>query len=229
MRDRRLFPALVGGGLLLVLLWPSTSSAPAVPDHVPPPPSPQRVAMLQELERWTRGHDHGFELFGGDRLARAEDRARGFALFGERAGGSERRQLLATLPYGSLIQDAAEQYRLDSLLLAAVVQAESGFDPAAISPQGAQGLMQLMPVTAQTYGVLRPADPRANVRAGARYLRDLLRRFDDDLELTLAAYNAGPAAVRRFRGVPPYRETRVYVERVLTLYLGYHRALWQEA
>ncbi len=89
--------------------------------------------------------------------------------------------------------------------------------------------MQLMPTTAQTYGASQPTDPHANVRAGARYLRDLLRRFDDDLELALAAYNAGPAAVRRFRGVPPYRETRGYVERVLTLYLGYHRTMWQEA
>jgi hypothetical protein len=229
MHDRRTFPALVGGGLLLVVLCPTTSSAPALPAHTPPPPGAERMAMLAELSHWSRQGDREFVLFGERALGTLEDeRRRSFALFSAEDDGG-RRALLATLPYGPLIADAAEAYRLDSLLLAAVVEAESGFDAAAISPQGARGLMQLMPMTAQSYGAARPADPRANVRAGARYLRDLLRRFDGDLELALAAYNAGPAAVRRFRGVPPYRETRMYVERVLTLYLGYHRTLWQEA
>ncbi len=185
--------------------------------------------MLAELAHWTRAGSHDFPLFGERPLSlQVQDRPRGFSLFdNERDRG--RHMLLATLPYGTLIEEAAERYRLDSLLLAAVIRAESGFDAAAISPQGAQGLMQLMPTTAMSYGAPRPEDPRANVRAGARYLRELLGRFDDDLELALAAYNAGPTAVRRFSGVPPYRETRTYVERVLTLYLGYHRTLWQEA
>jgi hypothetical protein len=230
MRDRRTFPALVGGGLLLVLFWPTTSSAPAVPGNRPPQPSPERLALLAELAHWTHGSDRDFSLFGSGPLpALARDRPRGFALFAAEGDAEDRRQLLADVPYGKLIAETADRYRLDSLLLAAMVQVESGFDPAAISPRGAQGLMQLMPMTAESYGASTPADPRTNVRAGARYFRDLMRRFDGDVELALAAYNAGPAAVRRFRGVPPYRETRNYVERVLTLYLGYHRTIWQEA
>jgi len=229
MRNRRTFPALVVGGLLLVLFWPTTSTAPAPPADQPPAPGLERLAMLEELAFWRRGGENDFTLFGERPVSAAvQGRARDFALFGT-SQGRGRQVLLSSLPYGALIEEAAASYRLDSLLVAAVVQAESGFDAGAISPAGAQGLMQLMPVTAQSYGASRPADPRANVRAGARYLRELLFRFDDDLELALAAYNAGPAAVRRFRGVPPYRETRQYVERVLTLYLGYHRTLWQEA
>jgi soluble lytic murein transglycosylase-like protein len=230
MRDRRTFSALVGGGLLLVLFWPATSGTPAPPADPPPAPNLERLAMLEELAYWRRG-DRASVLFADERplSALAEGRQRSFALFADQRGNGGRHQLLASIPYGPLIEDAAERYRLDSLLLLAMVQTESGFDAGAISPRGAQGLMQLMPTTAQTYGALRPTDPHSNVRAGARYVRDLLHRFDDDLELALAAYNAGPAAVRRFRGVPPYRETRHYVERVLTLYIGYHRTLWQEA
>jgi soluble lytic murein transglycosylase-like protein len=229
MRDRRTFSALVGGAVLVALLWP-ISSTPAPPADPPPLPSVDRLAMLQELAYWTRGIGRE-RLFADERplSALANGRQRAFALFGDERGQAGRRQLLANIPYGTIIEETAERYRLDSLLLAAVVQTESGFDAAAISPRGAQGLMQLMPTTAQTYGASQPSDPHANVRAGARYLRDLLHRFDDDLELALAAYNAGPAAVRRFRGMPPYRETRGYVQRVLTLYLGYHRTLWQEA
>jgi soluble lytic murein transglycosylase-like protein len=229
MRDRRTFSALVGSAVLVVWLWPTSSSTPATPADPPPLPSVERLAMLQELAYWTRGIGRE-RLFADERpLSALADRRRSFALFGDERGQAGRHQLLANIPYGTIIEETAERYRLDSLLLAAVVQTESGFDATAISPRGAQGLMQLMPTTAQTYGASQPTDPHANVRAGARYLRDLLHRFDDDLELALAAYNAGPAAVRRFRGMPPYRETRGYVERVLTLYLGYHRTLWQEA
>jgi hypothetical protein len=220
----------VGGGLLLVLFWPTTSSAPAVPVSRPPLPTAERLAMLSELAHWAHGSERDFSLFGtGPLPALALNRPRGFALFAAEGDAEGRRQILADVPYGELIAETADRYRLDSLLLAAMVQVESGFDPAAISPRGAQGLMQLMPMTALSYGAATPADPRTNVRAGARYVRDLIRRFDGDLELALAAYNAGPAAVRRFRGVPPFRETRNYVERVLTLYLAYHRTLWQEA
>jgi hypothetical protein len=229
MRDRNIFPILVGLGLLTAALWPTTASIPALPAIVPAAPTADRAAMLDELAFWMRGSQREFGLFGERPLSAVEGRQHAFALFDDASRPVERRELLTTLPYGALIEDAAQRYRLDSLLLAAVVQTESGFDARAISPQGAQGLMQLMPLTARSYGAHAPGDPRANVRAGARYLRDLLAAFDDDLELALAAYNAGPAAVRRFHGVPPYRETRNYVERVLTLYLGYHRTLWREA
>jgi soluble lytic murein transglycosylase-like protein len=97
----------------------------------------------------------------------------------------------------------------------AVIQIESAFNPAAVSPKGAMGLMQLMPATAQSFGVGNPFDPQQNVRAGVAYLRQLLDRYDNDETLALAAYNAGPAAVDRHgQTVPPYRETQNYVERI---------------
>jgi soluble lytic murein transglycosylase-like protein len=112
----------------------------------------------------------------------------------------------------------AGQVGLDPRLVHAVIQAESGYDPRAVSHKGAVGLMQLMPATAQRYGVRDRHDPAANVRGGSRFLKDLLHEFDD-LKLALAAYNAGPQAVRSHGNrIPPYPETRTFVERVLRLY-----------
>ncbi len=116
------------------------------------------------------------------------------------------------------IERAAAQTGLDPALLRAVIQVESNFNPSARSPKGALGLMQLMPATAARYGVKNPLDPANNVLGGARYLKDLLRQFDDDLVLALAAYNAGAEAVMRHRRqVPPYPETRAYVPKVTAL------------
>ncbi|MCE5270083.1 transglycosylase SLT domain-containing protein [bacterium] len=117
----------------------------------------------------------------------------------------------------TLIQQAAERNGLDPALVSAVILQESGGDPGAVSPAGAQGLMQLMPSTADSLGVSDPLDPRQNLEAGARYLRQMLERFGGDEKLALAAYNAGPGAVERYSGVPPYRETRNYVKNVLSL------------
>ncbi|MBI4161674.1 MAG: lytic transglycosylase domain-containing protein [Acidobacteria bacterium] len=117
----------------------------------------------------------------------------------------------------SQIADLALKYGLDTRLVAAVALVESGLDPAAVSPKGAMGLMQLMPATATVYGVVNPFDPRENLEAGISHLKDLLNRFGGDLELALAGYNAGEAAVRRFGGIPPYAETIRYVDRVLAL------------
>ncbi len=127
-----------------------------------------------------------------------------------------------------LLREAASQYRVDYELLQAVIATESGFDAAAVSPKGAVGLMQIMPATAQRYGVAgdrkmpveqKLADPRTNIRVGARYLRDLLAMFPGQLELALAAYNAGEGAVLRAGSrVPNYRETQSYVRTVLQLY-----------
>ena len=123
--------------------------------------------------------------------------------------------------YDGLIGEVAAQYSLPPALLKAVIAAESGFDPRAVSPVGAQGLMQLMPETANALGVEDPWAPEQNVRGGSGYLRALLDRYGD-LTRALAAYNAGPEAVDRYGGMPPYRETRAYVERVLAYYRSYH-------
>jgi soluble lytic murein transglycosylase-like protein len=123
-------------------------------------------------------------------------------------------------PYADLFQRAGAAHAVDPALLAAVAQQESGFDPTAVSPAGAQGLMQLMPGTAAGLGVTNPFDPTQAVDGAARLLSDLLVRFGS-VELALAAYNAGPGAVMRYDGIPPYPETRAYVQSVMS-----H---WQEA
>jgi soluble lytic murein transglycosylase-like protein len=115
----------------------------------------------------------------------------------------------------SLVRQIAEREGLDPGLVLALVGVESGFRAEALSPKGAQGLMQLMPATAATYGVVDPFDPQANVQAGVRHLRLLLERYGGDTERALAAYNAGEGAVERHRGVPPFAETRAYVRKVL--------------
>ncbi len=112
-----------------------------------------------------------------------------------------------------LADRAADKYGLPRWLVRSVMKNESGFQPAAVSPKGAIGLMQLMPGTAQVLGA-NPKDPAANADAGARYLRDLLEKYDGALWHALAAYNAGPGAVQKFRGVPPYSETVRYINRI---------------
>jgi soluble lytic murein transglycosylase len=112
------------------------------------------------------------------------------------------------------IEAAAALHQLDPALVKAVIKAESEFDQWAVSSKGAQGLMQLMPFTARQLGVLDPFDARQNIFAGTRYLRSLLDMFQGDVSLALAGYNAGPNAVRRYGGIPPYKETQDYVRKV---------------
>jgi soluble lytic murein transglycosylase-like protein len=118
------------------------------------------------------------------------------------------------------ISHASRRHGVDEALLAAVLTAESNFNPYAVSPKGARGAMQIMPATGKELGLRDFFDPEANLDAGANYLAALLREFPD-AKLALAAYNAGPAAVRRHGGIPPYEETRNYVARVLALFSRY--------
>jgi soluble lytic murein transglycosylase-like protein len=118
----------------------------------------------------------------------------------------------------AMMHDAGRQHGVDPRLIAAVVRRESAFNPKAVSPVGARGLMQLMPATARFLGVKDSFDARQNIFAGTKYLRTLLDTFNGDLDLTLAAYNAGPGAVRKYKGVPPYRETRAYVASIRSNY-----------
>jgi hypothetical protein len=117
--------------------------------------------------------------------------------------------------YADAIAGAADRHGIDRALLAAVAKVESNFDPFALSPKGACGMLQLIPATARRFGVHNLFDPQQNIEGGARYLRWLLDRFSGDVELALAGYNAGEGAVDRHGGVPPYRETRRYVVKVL--------------
>ncbi|OFV98502.1 MAG: hypothetical protein A3H94_00675 [Acidobacteria bacterium RIFCSPLOWO2_02_FULL_60_20] len=117
-----------------------------------------------------------------------------------------------------LIEQAAAQHQIDADLIRAIIQVESNFDPYAISPAGARGLMQLIPATARRFGVANPFDPRANLDGGIRYLKYLLGMYGGDLQLSLAAYNAGENTVARSRGVPPIRETQNYIRKIGELY-----------
>jgi soluble lytic murein transglycosylase-like protein len=125
----------------------------------------------------------------------------------------------ARADFDDLVQAAAGRYGVDPDLVHAVIQAESDYDPSCRSGAGAEGLMQLMPGTARALGVSNPLDPADNISGGVKYLRQQLDRFHD-VDLALAAYNAGPGAVTRYDGIPPYRETQAYVRRVL-------QTLWQ--
>jgi soluble lytic murein transglycosylase-like protein len=122
---------------------------------------------------------------------------------------------LTQINYHPIVEDAAARYALPPALLDAVIRQESGYRSDAVSPVGAMGLMQLMPGTARSLGVSNAFDPVQNVNGGAAYLRIQLNRFGGNLDHALAAYNAGPGAVIRYGGVPPYRETQIYVNSIL--------------
>ena len=128
----------------------------------------------------------------------------------------EDRKPLFNTPYDKVIAAEAKHYGVDASLVSALIRAESNYQPRAVSRKGARGLMQLMPATANRLSLSHPFDPVANVRAGVRYLKELLDRFDHRPELVLAAYNAGENAVETYGGIPPYRETVGYVKRILS-------------
>lgn len=126
--------------------------------------------------------------------------------------------------FASFIRETAGEYEMDASLLRAVIHVESGFNPYAISSKGARGLMQLMPPLLQEYEVSRPFDYRQNIVAGTRHLATLLKRFGQNISLATAAYNAGEGAVRRYKKIPPYKETQNYVRKVHFLFKRYRMA-----
>jgi len=130
--------------------------------------------------------------------------------------------------YDAIINRYSDRFGVDPVLVRAVIQVESSFDPKCVSNRGARGLMQLMPETAERYGVKSIFDPEQNISGGVHYLSDLLQMFPRDLPRALAAYNAGENAVLRYAGIPPYDETITYVKRALTVYYGapYGQATW---
>lgn len=123
--------------------------------------------------------------------------------------------------FDDAIQFAAEEYAVDDALIRAIIHAESAYQPEALSPKGAQGLMQLMPATQAELQIVDVFDPVSNIDGGTLYLSRLLDQFDQSVELAAAAYNAGPGAVREYGGIPPYKETREYVRRIKILYRRY--------
>jgi soluble lytic murein transglycosylase-like protein len=213
--------------LFLGISFTSTPSDPAVPDPHELPAGDD-AAELQDLAHWlVAGEvsgDHRFHaILPQDLEAAAEPGPREISLFPAVPDAEARRRFLSGLPYGTAISLAAERHRVDGLLVAAIVAVESGFTPDAVSPKEARGLMQVLPAVGLAYGTDDLFDPYANVDAGSRYIRSLLADYDGDMELALAAYNAGPAAVMRYNGVPPYRETREYVRKVMIRYEEYSR------
>ena len=126
------------------------------------------------------------------------------------------------------IAEAAEKYNVDPALIQAIIMTESSFNPEAVSRRGAQGLMQLMPATAKSLGVSNSLDPGANIDGGVRYFRSLLDRFEGDVRLSLAAYNAGAGNVRAYGGIPPFRETQDYIKKIFHCLETYHNQLQSE-
>jgi len=128
---------------------------------------------------------------------------------------------LNRIAFDEEIETAAQVFTVDKSLIRAIIHAESAYQPEALSPKGAQGLMQLMPATEKELQVEDVFDPVSNIEGGTRYLSSLLKEFDQNIDLAAAAYNAGPGAVHKYGGVPPYKETREYVRRIKILYRRY--------
>ncbi|MGB3861691.1 MAG: lytic transglycosylase domain-containing protein [Candidatus Aminicenantaceae bacterium] len=124
--------------------------------------------------------------------------------------------------YDNLVRSIAQKYRVEHTLIHSIIRAESNYDRFAVSPKGALGLMQLMPATAIQYGVKNVFDPRENIEGGVKYLKDLIKLYNGNTKLVLAAYNAGQEAVKKYNGIPPYRETKNYIYKIMDRF-GYDK------
>ncbi len=226
LRNRTLAIAVAATAILAAAPRETATGRHAEP--LPASPPLEAVALFEQIQAWLEPPTQaslappaGHPLYDCIRLHRES-----FDLFVGAADENAVRDRMQRVPYGGLMLGAASRHGVDPLLVAAIVQAESSFDTEAVSPKGALGLMQMMPTTAEQLGVADANDPSQNLDAGASYLAYLLRRFDNDLVLALAGYNAGPGAVDRFGGLPPFRETRGFTNGVLRVYIEHHREAW---
>jgi soluble lytic murein transglycosylase-like protein len=231
MKRRRIPLAACATLLFGVFSFVPTPSDPAIPDPYRMPP--RGDAAARDLARFLAagagsgdGRFHTFRAGDLDALGGLAGPAapRRLSLLDPGADPEGERRFLHQMPYGTAIALAAERHHVDGLLLAAIVAVESGFSAHAVSPQGARGLMQILPEVATDYGVKGDLlDPYVNVEVGSRFVSGLLKDYKGDVERALAAYNAGPGVVDRYKGVPPYPETRGYVREVLAQCAEYHR------
>jgi soluble lytic murein transglycosylase-like protein len=219
--------------LFLAISFNSTPSDTAIPDPYRIPNPPPEGQAIRDLARWVvrsrLAEGRPRAVTRRDLDAALTRKPQRLGLLSPEAGDAARRELLVGLPFGSEIWRISQRHGVDGLLVASIVQIESGFARDAVSPKGAMGLMQVLPSTGGLYGTADLNDPHVNLEVGCRYLGRLLRDFDGDLERAVAAYNAGPATVVRYGGVPPFRETREYVRKVLELYRKRSDAAWERA
>jgi hypothetical protein len=228
--------ALAPALFLVLSLVPSLSdTAPPQPRQLPPAFDGNLLRrdlaswMAAPGTQWWRPSGHGASqavVSAADlAVALAERPPQKVEMFDHDDDPAARREVLRHLPYGSALARICDRNRVDSFLVASVMEAESRFEADAVSPEGAVGLMQLLPSTGRDYGVQDLFDPAANLDAGSRYLGCLLARFRGDRELAVAAYNAGPEVVARYRRVPPFRETQNFVRKVMASYQAHHDRL----
>ena len=234
MKPRRVPFTVSATMLFLVVSFNSTPSDTAIPDPYRIPNPPPESQAIRDLARWVvQSRSERPQIFTPRDLdAALTRRPQRLGFLSPEAGtivDAARREMLVGLPYGSEIWRIAKRRGVDGLLVASIVQVESRFARNAVSPRGAVGLMQILPSTGELYGVADLHEPHVNLDVGCRYLGRLLRDFDGDLERAVAAYNAGPATVVRYGGVPPFRETKEYVRKVLGLYRERSDAAWERA
>jgi soluble lytic murein transglycosylase-like protein len=194
------------------------AAAPAPLEDEMPHPNTAQGGLSTQLQSGIDALERRFTAFTQALTKELESLERKFSVALRSMTGAAKRADSAVTPYDGIIKRAAARNGVDPALVGALVRHESGFRTDAVSPAGAKGLMQLMPATAKDLGVEHPFDARENVEGGTRLLRGLIDRYDGRLDLALAAYNAGPAAVDRYGGVPPYPETRAYVQAIMADY-----------